>query len=429
MFAAGLPSPDTSVVLAGRFSIRVVKGGISRRIKEWKAGDISGRLPYSRMTRVPGSVTADEDVELLAIPEPDEREMIRECYEFTTLCVHEMLDRARQFKTEDLQSEKMQSLGRLSAGLAHELNNPSSAVARSAKELADCRRELAIASRGLGGACLLREQLDAIAALEEAAAAEQTPQQRAPLARADREDAIAEWLDARGLDTLFAEALADSALTVDDLDAAAAVLTAEALPLAMRYIAADASARRLTNEIETAATRIHSLVASVKTFTRMDRAPVLEPTNLEEMLTQLLTLYRGKARSKNVNVELEIGPDLPEVQAFSGELNQLWSNLLENALDAVQEGGHVMIRAAAEGDDAVEVKVVDDGPGIPADVKERIFEPFFTTKGPGVGSGMGLDIVLGILHRHHGIIEFSSEPGHTEFRVRLPTAPPAMPRP
>ena len=130
MFPAGEPSPDTAIVLAGRFSIRVVRGGISHRIKEWKTGDISGRLPFSRMTKVPGNVTADEDVELVAILEQHEREMVRECYEFTTMCVHEMVDRARQFKTHDLHSEKLQSLGRLSAGLAHELYHPSSAVAR-----------------------------------------------------------------------------------------------------------------------------------------------------------------------------------------------------------------------------------------------------------------------------------------------------------
>jgi signal transduction histidine kinase len=421
MFAKGQPSPDTSVVLSGRFSIRVERGGIVRRTKQWSPGDISGRLPYSRMTNVPGDVSAEEPVELLAIPDMHEAEMIRECYEFTAMCVHEMLDRARQFKSDDLQSEKMASLGRLSAGLAHELNNPSSAVARSAKELAICRRELAVASRELGTACLGPDQLAAVNALDEAAAAAMSAEQRAPLARADREDSIAEWLDANDLDNSLAEPLADSALTLADLERAASGLTPEALPLALRFIAADVTARRLTTEIETAANRIHSLVAAIKTFTRMDRAPVLEPVNLEETLGQLLTLFRTKARGKNVTVELEVKPGLPEVQGFGGELNQVWSNLLDNAIDAAPQDGRVLIVAASRGD-SVEITFIDNGAGIPPEIQERIFEPFYTTKGPGIGSGMGLDIALGVVHHHRGIMEFTSRPGRTEFLVRLPAA-------
>jgi signal transduction histidine kinase len=194
----------------------------------------------------------------------------------------------------------------------------------------------------------------------------------------------------------------------------------------VRFVAADIAARRLTTEIETAANRIHSLVAAVKSYTRMDRAPVLEPVRLGETLNQLLTLYRAKARGKNVTLDLDIEPDLPEVQGFAGELNQIWANLVENAVDAAPEGGRVLIGAARAGN-AVEVRVVDNGPGIPRHLQERIFEPFFTTKPVGVGSGMGLDIVLGIVHRHSGVIEFTSGPGRTEFRVRIPVAAPATP--
>lgn len=420
MFFKGQPGGDLYVVLSGRFSISVDGDGVARKVREFKTGDLTGLLPYSRMIHIPGEVVADESVEVVRIGEENLREMTRECYEFTALCVHEMIDRARVFKSNDLQREKMASLGVLSAGLAHELNNPSSAVARSAKALAASLADVVTAARELGAADLSPPQRAALETLEQI---EDTPAAdlRSPLDRTDREDAIMAWLDDHGIDPGLAEPLARSTATLAQLDGAAEVLAGTHLTLALRYIAADLSARRLTSEIEKAASRIHQLVAAVKKHTHMDRAPALDAIQLEDSLTDTMTLIGSKARRKSVTLELEVEPNLPAVQGVVGELNQVWLNLIDNAIDAAPEAGHVTVAAGRERDSVV-VKVIDDGAGIAEGDRDRIFEPFFTTKPIGEGTGLGLEVVQGIVRSHRGSIAVSSRPGRTEFRVCLPAA-------
>ena len=409
---------DLWVVLSGRFSIRLERGGIARVAKEWTRGDLSGYLPYSRVSKAIGDIIADEPFEVLAIRHSDVKEMTRACYEFTELCVHEMLDRARQFKSEDLLVQKLASLGVLSAGIAHELNNPSSAVARSAKELESARAEVVAAARAFGAARLSGPQLAAVEALE---CSEDTAvaDLRSPLDRADREDAIGEWLAARRLEPVLAEPLARTTVTPAQLDGVAAVLEADQLPLALRYVAANMTARRLTSEIVKAAERIHELAARVKKQTHMDRAPVVDAIPLEETLADTLSLIGSKARGKSVTLELKVEPNLPRLQGVLGELNVVWMNLIDNAIDAAPEGGHVAVLAGSERDSVV-VKVVDNGAGIRPDDKDRIFDQFFTTKAVGQGTGLGLSTVKAIVLSHRGTIQVESRPGRTEFRVCLP---------
>jgi signal transduction histidine kinase len=411
---------DLWIVLSGRFSIRLDRNGIARIVKEWKRGDLSGYLPYSRMSRAPGDVAVEEPLEVLSIPNADVRQMTRDCYEFTALCVHEMLDRARQFKSEDLLVQKLASLGVLSAGIAHELNNPSSAVARSAKELEPARAEVVSAARALGAAQLSGVQLAAIEVLdcsEDRAAADL----RSPLERADREDAIADWLDGHGIDPAHAEPLARTTLTTTQLDAAAGALDQDTLAIALRYVAANLTARRLTAEIVKAAERIHELAARVKKQTHMDRAPVVDAIPLEESLADTLALIGSKARGKAVTLELKVEPNLPRLQGVLGELNQVWLNLIDNAIDAAPEGGHVTVAAGHERDSIV-VRVIDDGPGIAADDRDQIFDQFYTTKPVGKGTGLGLPTAQAIVLSHRGTIQVESRPGRTEFRVCLPAA-------
>jgi len=411
---------DLWIVLDGRFSIQLDRGGINRTVKEWKRGAVSGYLPYSRLRKAIGDVYADEPLEVLAIRNADVPHMTRECYEFTELCVHEMLDRVREFKIDDLQREKLASLGVLSAGLAHELNNPSSALVRSAKELAASRPDLVTAARELGAAGLSAAQRAAVRALE---LAEDTAASdlRSPLDRADREDAIAGWLDAHGIESALADSLARSTATIPQLDAAATALDRPQLAVALRYVAADLTARRLTAEIEKAAGRIHHLVAAVKKHTHMDRAHAVETIPLEESLSDTLTLIGSKARRKSVSLELKVDPGLPRVQGVIGELGQVWLNLIDNAIDAAPEAGHVTVTAGRERNSVV-VRVIDDGGGIAEADRDRIFEPFYTTKPVGAGSGLGLDVVQSIVRAHRGSVEVTSRPGRTEFRVCLPAA-------
>ena len=273
------------------------------------------------------------------------RALTHECYEVTAILVHMMLDRARHFTSGDLQNEKMISLGKLSAGLAHELNNPASAIERSAALLEDRLEEAEAATHALGVARLSDEQLAAVDAIRSACMAKAVQGVRSPVERADREEAIADWLDDHGLDTDSAEALADTQVTFEALDLLAGTVQGPALDAVLRWAAAGCSVRSLASEIQDAAMRISGLVTAVKGFTHMDQAMVAEPVDLGPSLGNTVAVLRAKARAKSIAVAIELEDGLPRVRGFAGELNQIWGNLIDNALDAVPEGSRVEVLA------------------------------------------------------------------------------------
>ncbi len=409
------------IVLSGRGSIQVDRGAGPRKVLEWVAGDVTGILPYSRARVSPGEARADEDMEVLLVHRDHFPDLIRECHEVTAALVHRMVDRAREWTTSDLHEEKMLSLGRLSAGLAHELNNPASAVVRGAKSLLASLAATEAAARALGAAGLSEAQMRAVDRARDACIAQPRTVVRSPLEQADREDAMVEWLEAHGADTAEGEALAESSVTLEGLDELAASLDARTLDTAMHWLGTGCSTRSLVTQIESAAARVHSIVAAVKGFTYMDDN-VPQPVDIGRGLSDTLTVLQNKAKSKSASVTVDVERGLLPVQGYGGELNQVWLNLLDNALDAIPQEGHVQVTARLE-DASVVVRVVDDGPGIPADIQDRIFDPFFTTKPAGHGTGLGLDIARRLVRSNGGAIDVDSRPGRTEFRVTLPLAP------
>ncbi|MDX1675869.1 MAG: ATP-binding protein, partial [Longimicrobiales bacterium] len=390
------------LLISGRFSVRVDQGGTTREVREVTPGRVTGYLPYSRMTVPRGYVVADGPVEFLFIRLEDIPEMTRECYEFTAICVHEMLDRVRVFKSDDKRQEKLAALGRLSAGLAHEMNNPASAVARAASVLDAARAELAAAARELGAARPGSDGLRALESLDGVESASDTPP--SPLELAELEDAILEWLEPRGLDVRLAYPLAERGLTAAELEAAEPAFEPDQLAPVLRYLAADGAARALIADITAATERIHTLVAAVKKHTHMDRGAVMEPIRIQEHLADVVTLMRSKASLKDARVELDAAPDLPAVTASVADLNQVWMHLIDNAIDAVGPAGRIAIDVRRD-DDGVVVCVTDDGPGIPEELRERVFEPFFTTTEVGEGRGLGLDVVRTVVRSHRGTVE------------------------
>jgi signal transduction histidine kinase len=415
------PIENIWIVLSGRMAIFVDRGAGSHKMMEWREGDVSGVLPYSRMKNPPGDTRALEDLEVLAIPVDCHREMIRECQEVTSILVHIMLDRARVFTSSDLHDEKMVSLGKLSAGLAHELNNPAAAIERTATLLAERLAGAEEAARSLGGARLSDAQLAAVDAARESCLATRTAGVRSPIEQAEHEDAIAAWLSAHRLDPKNAEALAETAVTTEALDRLAAAVEGPALDLALRWAANACAVRALAREIQEAAIRISGIVLAVKGFTHMDQATVAEPVDLARGLSNTVAVLRSKAKTKSASVTIQVEPDLPRVLGFAGELNQVWGNLIDNALDAIPEGGRVDVLAARENGSVV-VRIVDHGSGIPEEIQGRIFDPFFTTKPMGEGTGLGLDIVRRLVRHNDGEISVESRPGRTEFRVVLQRA-------
>ena len=406
------------ILFDGHIVIRANRGAGSHKIFEWKGGDVGGAMPYSRGASPPHDAMAEERTEALEIERQHFAELTRECPVVTAAVVHAMLDRARQFTSGDLRDEKLVSLGKLAAGLAHELNNPASAVVRSSKLLLESLNGAEDASRLLASAGLSEAQFAAIDRARAMCDAARGNAPRTPLERADREDELTDWLADHRATMEYAIPLADTGITPAALDLLAQTVEGEALEAALGWISSCVLVKSLANEIERAAERIHDLVGAVKGFSYMDHAPTAEPVDIRRGIADTLTMLNSKTRAKSVAITVEIPDDVPRVYAVGAELNQVWMNLIDNAIDAVSKGGHVTIRAERELGRVV-VSVIDDGPGVPDAIKSRIFDPFFTTKGVGEGTGLGLDIVRRLLQRHDGDISLDSVPGHTEFQVRL----------
>jgi signal transduction histidine kinase len=417
----GQPVEGLYIVLSGWLGIFVDRGAGPAKAFEWRAGDITGVLPYSRMVNPPGDVRALEPVEILAIHRDQFHAMTRECYEVTSILVHTMVDRARLFNSADLHDEKMISLGKLSAGLAHELNNPASAIERCAAMLKDRLEESEEAGREMASAKLGEAQIAAIEAVRASCITKRSQAMRCGLEQSDREEEIEVWLAKHGLDVANAQMLADTEASFDVLDALVATLERPALNAALRWAASGCAVRNLTAKIQDASSRISSMVTAVKGFTHMDQANVAEQVDLGRSLTNTVTVLNARACEKLLVVTLELEAELPRVRGYAGELNQVWGNLIENALDAVARGGRVQVLASRENQSVV-VRIVDDGVGIPQEIRGRIFDPFFTTKPQGEGTGLGLDIARRLVRHNDGAIDFESQPGRTEFRVTLPIA-------
>lgn len=408
------------IILSGRMAIFLDRGDGPAKAVEWRAGEVTGILPYSRLAGPPGDVIAQEATEVFAVPREVFPEMIGECFEVTSALVHTMIDRARLFTSGELQNEKMVSLGKLSAGLAHELNNPASAIERCASLLEDSLATCEQAARELAAAKLSGAQIAAVDAVR-ASCMEKPTLQLSPLEHMDREETIVDWLANRGLDTSNAPMLADTPVTFEALEALVAAVERPALNAVIRWAAAGCTVRRLTSQIEDSAMRISSLVTAMKGFTHMDQANVAEPVDLHPSLEHTLVVLRAKAREKSVEVTLDLEAGLPKVRGFAAELSQIWGNLIDNALDAVAQEGRVDVSAARDGQNVI-VRIRDDGPGIPPEIQGRIFDPFFTTKPMGQATGLGLDIVRRLVRHNEGAIDFNSQPGQTDFCVTLPIA-------
>jgi signal transduction histidine kinase len=417
----GEPVEALYVILSGHLSHLVDQGGTWRKAIDWRAGDVTGMLPYSRMVVAPGNTLVQERSEIFRVDRAHLAAIAIECPHVTAALVHVMVDRARTFKVSDLQVEKMASLGKLAAGLAHELNNPASAAARSAQLVSEALIESDDASRALGAAGLDAKANALIERVRTVCLTTTTTSVLSPLERADREESFTDWLADHDVDDSLAAPLAETPVSLGLLDELAESLSGDKLRAALRWVATGCVVRGLARDIERAASRVHTLVTAVKGFTYMDHASAPEPVDLAKGLSDTLAVMGAKARGRSVSVTVDVPENLPRARGFGGELNQVWANLVDNAIDAVNDGGHVSVTARAEGGKVI-VRVTDDGPGIPADVKSRIFDPFFTTKAVGKGTGLGLDIVRRLVDRNDGLIDVESAPGRTEFRVTLPLA-------
>ncbi len=417
--ASGAPIDEMWILLEGRAGLHQPRAGGTRKLTDAGAGQVLGTLPFSRFQHSPGTVVVEEDLAAVVLHRRHFPELMRDHLELTTALVHHMLDRSRDYRSIQMNDERLESLSRLASGFAHELNNPASAAARTADALVALLDEQERSARDLARARLSDAHLAAVDAIRQECRRTAAP--RTALEAADREDDMAEWLARHGLASALAEPLAASDIQMAALDDLARTLPAETMGAALRWVGSGCAARLASREIQTATARIHDLVAAVKGFTFMDRQGVPEEVDVARGLADTLAMLEAKARAKSATVQLETAAGLPPVHGFGSELNQVWEKLVDNALDAVGEQGRVTITATTRGD-ALLVRVADDGPGIPENIRTRVFDPFFTTKRVGEGTGLGLDLARRIVHLHGGDISFATQPGRTVFRVRLPLA-------
>lgn len=418
-FRPGDPADAMFVILEGQLQARGDLGGETVVIPI-KSGSVTGVLPFSRMKQFSVGVRAITDARVLRFPAALFPDLIQKMPELTHRLVGLMADRIRETTRIEQQRDRLASLGKLSAGLAHELNNPASAAKRAASQLRDALMRIKNASHELGRRELTPTQKAEIESLEASLVkSDEIPPDA--LTISDLEGQIDSLLRSHGQNDLWqlAADLAHKNVKPAALESLFATLDAQTARAALVRIAAWLEVISLLNEIESGTSRISDLVRAIKEYTYMDQTP-LQNTDIVKSLETTLTIMNHKLKH-GVVVQRDYGNVPLLVNSFGSELNQVWTNLIDNAISAMGGKGELRVKTYRQ-DDCVVVEIADNGKGIPPDVKQHIFEPFFTTKGVGEGTGLGLDTVQRIVKKHRGNVEVTSKPGDTRFQVWLPLA-------
>src|SRR4051794_8138826 len=434
IYTEGEPATCFYVLLAGTITMtRRVAGDEIEVVRSSQRGSYGGATssftppPSGQQHRYPGSLRAVTDVAMMALPADEFAPQLRRWFPMAMHLIEGMLVAQRTSQVLVGQREKLVALGSLTAGLTHELNNPAAAAVRATSSLRDriagMRHKLALLAKTNIDADALRQlvelQEDAVKRVGDAP-------ELSPLETSDREDEVGAWLEDHDVDGAWelAPVLVGAGLTPDWLEQLPSVTGGDDLNGSVRWLAYGVETELLMTEIEEATRRISTLVTAAKSYSHMDRSGH-EWVDVHEGLKSTLVIMSHRLRG--VTVVKEFDRSLPKVLAFPGELNQVWTNLIDNAAAAMDGAGTLTVRTALDGD-SVLVEVADTGPGVPPELQRRIFEPFFTTKGVGEGTGLGLDISWKVVvNRHGGDLRVISVPGDTRFQVRLPIRDLAIP--
>ena len=413
----GTPADAMFVILEGQLELHGEMSGDTVAFS-LTAGDVTGVLPFSRMKQFNLNGRAVTDSRILRFPAALLPDLVQKMPELAKRLVGLMADRIRETTRIEQQRDRLAALGKLSAGLAHELNNPASAAKRAASQLRDILKKIKDASLELGRRDLTSAQKAEIEKLETSFIQSDQPPPDA-LTASDLEEQVDSLLRSHGQNDLWqlAADLARKNIKPEALESLFAALDAGTARAALVRIAASVEVANLLSEIESSTSRISDLVRAIKEYTYMDQAPV-QNVDIVKSLETTLTILNYKLK-RGVVVERDYGRVPLLVNSFGSELNQVWTNIIDNAIDAMGGKGQLRVRTYRE-DSCVVVEIGDNGPGISVQVKPHIFEPFFTTKGVGEGTGLGLDTVQRIVKKHRGTIQVDSKPGDTRFQVRLP---------
>ncbi|MGI4869775.1 MAG: sensor histidine kinase [Janthinobacterium lividum] len=419
IITAGTPAENMMAVVSGEIQYFRVVSGQREPVFRVEAGSISGVLPYSRLQVIRGDGVAVGDTTLYMLSRREFPALEQASAELVQRLVAIMSDRARDEVRGQERDDKLRALGKLAAGLSHELNNPAAAIVRAAAALTQQLAASSALLQNLLAACPGPEAVATLTALS-------TPAENLPtlsaLDRADQEDALADWLGTQAVPEGYtlAPGLLEAGLVAPALAPLLAQLPTAARPPALAWLESHLATHRLAHDIHEAGQRISALVGNVKTYSHMDRDGGREKLAVTTGLDSTLHIFAHALREKNVRLVRDYAPGLPTVLGKVGSLNQVWTNLIDNALDALPTtGGELTVRVAPQAN-GLGVRIIDNGTGIEAEVLAHLFEPFYTTKPAGEGTGLGLDIARRIVQEHGGQLSATSEPGRTVFLVWLP---------
>ncbi len=421
LFTQGSPGDKAYFIQEGLLEILNTAGGREVLIAVRKPGELIGEMALLEETPRSAEVRARADSLLFAIGKQQFEQLFGSSPAALKNMLHTVLFRLRETQAMLQHSERMAQLGTLTAGVAHELNNPASAARRAADQLFEELPRFKQAQSALQQLALTPNQQEKFSAeIQRAEQQAGRPPELDALVRSDQESSLESWLETHGVSDSWqlAPALVDLAYDAARLEDLAREFGPEQFGVVIQALNASYLIQRLSIEIGQAAGRISELVRALKGYSYLDQGPV-QPVDLHQGLEDTLMILRGKI-NQGISVRREYAEDLPRIQGYGSELNQVWTNLIDNALDAVDGAGEIVLRTRREGDRVV-VEVNDNGPGIPEEIQGRVFDQFFTTKDPGKGTGLGLDISYRIVvDKHRGDIRLSSQPGNTRFEVWLP---------
>ncbi len=385
-------------------------------------GGVGGLIPYSRLKIHPGYSYANGHVRLLRFHKDHFQELEQLNPAFIQKLIGYMTERARAFATTKLQREKVNALGSLAAGIAHELNNPAAAINSTSRELASRLSRNYELTEKLLVANLNAAQLQEVRNLVQKKEIEwPNLQKRTALQRMRSEDEVSDWLDTLHVPNKadVAETFSEFGFSTEELKALAGSIEKDAFVSVVEWLDNLLSSHKIIKDLDEASSRISNLVGAIKSHVHMDQTNEMQPSDIHKDIENTLTLLGYKLREKNITVRKLFYENLPHIPVYIGELNQVWTNLIDNAIFAVPKGGDIVIETSRD-DKNIFVKIIDNGSGIPKEILSRIFDPFFTTKKVGEGTGIGLDLVQRIINRHNGEIKVNSIPGQTAFTVCIP---------
>ena len=416
-FREGEPARRFYIVIEGELQVTRTINGEKIVLGTTPRGIIGGELWLLRGTPAEAAAQAIVPTRLMVFDFRSFLGIFTHCPSVGVYILRIAAERMQGYASLVKQQEKMAALGKLAAGLAHELNNPAAAARRSAATLRGTLTDWQTHTLQLAGLGLTTAQFDQLLTFLQALQARAaTAMPLSPLEQSDREMALEEWLSTQGVahSWEFAPTYVAAGVTMDDLETLVAAVGV--MPPLLTWLCEWLTARGLLDELEQSTGRIAELVSAIKSYTYMDQG-TWQTVDLHRDLDNTLLVLKHKLKA--ITVTRQYSTDLPPILARGGELNQVWTNLIDNAIDAMGAGGILTILTRFE-NEFVMVEITDNGPGIPAHVLPRIFEPFFTTKAVGKGTGLGLDTTYRIVQQHHGTIEVHSKPGETRFIVRLP---------